>query len=368
MFGDGSDGDLTVTNGNYTYLVPDHKYQYRNVNIQSGGSLYCMDQVNYTGAVCYILCSGTFTLDGTIDLTYSVNAGSNGYTATVNGETFITPGVAAGGSGASRSGAPGGSSAFGWGGGGAGGAAYLGGQAVNSGGAGSTVTNSVAASNNGPTAGSTSNVGPTASNGYFTSGGAGGSNGGGGAGASFVWRSVVSGGVTLQAQGGAGGNNASNGKTILGTQGWSNASSNFLFAGAGGGGNGGYPGYAGMHLVIKAPTIILRGTINVSGGDGSQGALGGNSAADWASRYSSIYPAPPSYGLENGGPGGGGGGGNAGNIQIVYSSALTDTATKLYNGGAGGAAGAAGAANGQTGAAGLYTTKVAANGWMPFFI
>jgi hypothetical protein len=83
---------------------------------------------------------------------------------------------------------------------------------------------------------------------------------------------------------------------------------------------------------LKAPSIILGGTLNLSGNagqNGGDGGVGGNAG-------------------DRGGGGGGGGGGGAGTLYVTYNALTNTSATLLMAGGAGGTLGA----NGVGGAAG----------------
>lgn len=336
IYGDGSDGDLEVTSGIYN-LDLNRKYQFSSVNIHSGATL---STASTTGAVLYISCSGTFTLDGTINVSNRVTYGDNSWEVVIDGDTYDSPGVARGGSGANNGGAP----ALGFGGGGGGQSIYQ----VHGGYGGSGGTAPVAGAS---VTASRSAAGTTQVNGNN------GSSSGGGSGSAYVELDQSQSGSTLQAISGAGasaygarggsGNVQISGNGVIG--------GNFTALAGGGGGGGGRAGRAGVHVVIKAKTLILNGTIITSGTSGQKGGDGGSGY-----QYLVESGVVGSGAFSEGSGGGGGGGGNAGNITLVYQDSLTDVATKTMDGGSAGAGGAGGLSGdaGLAGSAGTVSTTM----------
>ena len=91
---------------------------------------------------------------------------------------------------------------------------------------------------------------------------------------------------------------------------------------------------AGVHVVLKAPSITINGTINTSGTDGGNGGNGGRSRelSGWMD----------SWGL----PGGGGGGGNSG-FKVSITIRTSNSSTIVQTGGSWWGSGGLVALNGQ---------------------
>lgn len=339
-FGNGSSGSLTVSS--VTSLSLNTKYQFTDVTIPVGTTLTTNSP---TGAVLYILCQGDFTLNGTIDLQNRVNPGNYSWSTTIDGVTYTSPGVKAGGAGGSNNGSLGGVSSLGFGGGGAGSYGGNGGDgaaAFGGGGASGTVSRT------------------TVGDSYFA--GSDGTLSGGGSGDAEVNLSAFSGSpsVTLTAISGRGGNayGANGGDAqVSGSLAGSGTFTYYYFT-DGGGGAGGLAGKAGIHLVIKANRIVLNGTILTAGGPGWAGGSGGRSYQNVSSgTWSSGNP--PTLEVAGGSGGGGGGGGNGGNLYLVYADSLTDSSIVSLSGSSGGTGGTSptGGVGGSAGTAGITGTK-----------
>lgn len=319
IYGDGSDGALNVLSGSQSIAL-NHKHQFSSVNIAAGATL---TTGSVSGAVLYILCNGTFTLNGTIDVSNKVDYGNNTWGITLDGDSYSSPGVANGAVGGSTPGASGGAQSNGFGGGGAGGS-FTGDDpshtGINGGAGGSGATpfgtpgSSVNRQSSTPDAVSSGN------------GNAGSGSAGGSGGALAYWRRT-SGNITLNASatgGGGAGSYGSNGGSGSVFHSYISGSGGYFTAtnAGGGGGGGGRAGRAGVHIVIKAKTLVLNGTIITSGSNGGNGGNGGDG-----------------FSGASGGGGGGGGGGNAGDIHLVFSESLSDSSTKTQSGGGGGSGG-----------------------------
>lgn len=313
-FGDGSDGALNVTSGTHN-LPLNTVHQFTNVTINSGATL---STNSTTGSVLFLAVQDTFTLNGTINVSGKVDAGDNTWSFTVDGVTYSSPGVGIGsyydthnsnnkgfGSGGKGNGftisgvgtASGGSGGNGWPGGGAGG----------SGGAVVRQSNGASSSN----------------------GGSGANSSGGGGGAIAYYSGTPNAAATFAANGGAGGTsygqNGADGSSSYSTNpGYSGTGA---AGGGGGGGSGGSAGRAGVHVIIRAKTIVLNGTVVTSGTDGGDGGNGGRNSANGS--WTNVW----------GSAGLGGGGGSGGHIYLYYATALTNTATRTQTGGTGGSAG-----------------------------
>lgn len=304
-YGNGSQGALNVTSGT-TYLPLNTKHQFTTVNVSSGATL----STNSTsGAVLYIVATESIVINGNINVSNRVSRGNNTWAVTIDGVTYSSPGVNAGVYYTGHS-----SNNGGWGSGGYG-VNYTstsnggsGGPSPSGGGGGNTVV-----------AHNTSGY----SNSAAANGGVGSSSGGGGGGTYAEW-TVVSGSGTLTAtayrggngatsHGGNGGNGANPTGTHTASAGPGGLSYTRGYFSGGGGGGGGAAGRAGVHVVLKAPSVTINGQIITSGTNGGNGGNGGRSRIvdDW----SNIW----------GGPGGGGGGGTGGNIEVYYGSNLSFT-------------------------------------------
>jgi hypothetical protein len=313
-YGDGSSGVLNVTSGT-TNLALNTKHQFSDVTIAAGATL---STNSTTGSVLYILCNGTFTLDGTINLQGRVQAGMFSSTVTIDGTAYSTPGIGQGGYGGYGDYWRNNNIAYGGNGAGGGGA-----------GAGNFV---VTGSNfQGGGNGGAGGYSPTGGDGPWISqaggqqdaaGGAG-TNSGGGGGSSSVYG--LNGATSISDAGNGGASHGANGGDGAGSL---SGSGNYGWVASGGGGAGGAPGKAGVHLVIKAKTLILNGSIITAGTAGGNGGYGGQTVTQHGPHGTF------------GGAGGGGGGGNGGKILLTYSNSFTTIATLDRGGGAGGQPGA----------------------------
>ena len=329
MFGNGSDGSLTVTSGNSYSLGLAKKHQFTTLDVQAGGVL---QPAVSTGAVLYICATDSITINGTINTAGFMQNGNNTWSYSVDGVTYYSPGTAASGAGGANvyGGIGGAASSTGYGGGGAGGGAYgsyndvsvRGGHGADGG--ATAGTGGAAYSDTWPSGANMWTLGVN-NGGLYSSGGSGTARGDGYSG-------------TSSAAGGAGGN-------AWGNNG-ANGSVSGVRAGAGGGGGaGGLAGISGVHVVLSSPVITIGGTIITSGTAGGNGGNGGSSGS-----------VGGSIGY-NGSGGGGGGGGNGGNLIVKYRDTYTNTGTVTLSGGAGGAGGtgySAGSA-GTSGTAGVLS-------------
>lgn len=321
MFGNGSDGTLNVTSGT-TNLNLNQKYQYTTVNVSSGATL---STSSTSGAVLYILATDSITIDGTINLSNIVDRGQNNWSVVIDGTTYTNPGTGNGGKGGdNQNGALGGVQGSGYGGGGAGGFRMNLNSTYYRGGHGG---NGAATGSGGNGASYTTTSASAAGNGSDGVG-----FGGGGGAAVALW--------PANASGGKGGN-------ILGANG-SSASGSGTYAAGGGGGAGGQPGRPGIHIVLKAPSITINGTIVTSGTDGQFGGDGGLSVNNVG------YPQISGSG------GGGGGGGSAGNVYITTSSLsdISGTYTMARGLGYGGGLGFQPGVAGEPGIVGTKTVVI----------
>jgi PKD repeat protein len=316
-YGDGSNGSLNVTGT--TSLPLDTKFQYTTVNVAAGGILTTNST---TGSVLYIVANQSIIIDGTIDVSNKVLPGLRSWSTVIDGVTYTTPGVAAGGDGDYFSGQTQGLGVSGYGGGGGGGVAST--AKGGSGGNGSITPGIGGARLSSSRSGDSFQV--------FSNGNNGG-NGSGGSGATYISFQRTSGNVVglVTALSGRGGNaygengeDGVSGSSVAqsGTGSWT-----YNWIAAGGGGAGGQAGRAGVHVVLIAPQVIINGTINTSGSNGGTGGTGGRSR-----NYNGLTS---NYGLG----GGGGGGGNAGSLTISYGSVIVENGTYLLDGGDGGQGG-----------------------------
>lgn len=333
-YGDGSDGALNVTSGSYS-LALNTKHQFTTVNIASGATL---TSGSTTGSVLYVVATDSITVDGSIDVSNIVNRGNNAWSVIIDGVSYDTPGVASGGAGGATNGQSASAQGSGFGGGGGGGNATSPSEPGGGGGAGgqspSGGVGNVVSSGGGPVS---------------SAGGSGSQSGGGGGGAYAEWISgsgsaVADGGDGAGAHGGTGGNANS---YITGS------GQRTIWAG-GGGGAGGNAGRSGAHVVLKAPTVVINGTLVASGTSGGAGGNGGLGRAN-----TTTFPSL------SGMAGGGGGGGNAGNIYITHANNFVDAGTYSMAGGGGGAAGSTSsgsvtvaALSGTSGSAGVMSDDV----------
>lgn len=290
-YGNGSDGALNATTG-FSFLALNTKHQFTSVYI---GPEATLSSNSSTGSVMYITATESITIDGTLTLSSIINTGRNTWSVEIDGETYSSPGVANGGSGGNNlNGANGGSQSNGFGGGGA--AGSLTGAPLRGGHGGSGSSNPA----NG--AGSRS-IGAVAgiqgNDGVRSAGGSGGASTQGG--------SSATSGRGGHAYSGHGGDGSVSGGGAAG----------------GGGGAGGSAGRAGVHIVLRAPSVKLNGTILTDGTAGGSGGAGGTGRTTGQATGYNV----------DGSGGGGGGGGHAGSIYIAHSKDYTNNATIEMSGG-----------------------------------
>lgn len=321
MFGNGSDGALNVASGT-TNLNLDQKYQYTTVSVASGATL---STTATSGSVLYILATTSINIAGTIDVSGKITLGDNIASVTIDGVTYANPSTARGGRG-------GGTYGWWW--------ALWGPQrGYGSGGEGGWVLRDQVAGavlyggDNGqyglPRGSGAASVTRAVTNGGIDW--ANGLAGGFLAGGSGSVEVYAFGTTTASATSGSGGSTAGQdgGNGTISETGVQARNSHS----AAGGGAGGNPGQPGVHVVLKAPSVTIGGTIITSGTAGQKGGDGGQNffARSIQNNYS-LYD-----GRGNGA--GGGGGGNAGSVRIAYSTAYSNTGTINRAGGAPGAGG-----------------------------
>lgn len=321
LFGDGSDGDVTISSGTTT-LSRDMRY--RNLTINAGAVL---DANGYR-----VFVSGTLTLNGKLARAKpaKVNGATGGFGGVAGGSPSAPPqavSVPLASPGALGAAGPFGSNV----------------NVTTNGGAG----NSVAAVEG-------AGWGQLVASAQAGAGGAGGASGQGQTGGAGGTVGAVTFTPTLPVAGGpfdlvglllpgtrfAGGAASQLQTYTTGSAqgGASGGSGGAASAQSAPGGSGGAGGTAGGALVVCAAVLSGAGVVEAQGGDGGNGGAG--------------YGPPTGV---NGGGGGGGGGGNggAGGIAIVvYRRKLSWTGTYDVSGGAGGTGGAGGAGLG-TGSAGV---------------
>lgn len=319
FFGDGSDGDVTISSD--TTLTRDMFYN--NLTINSG--------VKLTTNGFRLFIKGTLTNNGIISA-----VGNNGGNGT-NGGSVTSDGKGANGAG------------------GAGGAGLPSGSIF-----GSKAGQAGCAGQDGSIDGSdqyyTKPAGET--NSFVSMTGAKGGNGGRGSGNSTTWLTQTPTATTVSAwikqpylaltlfnatgllktageSGGGGG----------GTRG----ASNWLPIASGGGGGGGGAGGNGGIILIIANKFISNGEITVKGGNGGNGGIGGSASGGSAGRN---LP---------GGGGGGGAGGNGGVVILILKKYEAGAPSFVLTGGTGGSGGIGGnggggsldGANGANGTEGI---------------
>ena len=314
----GSDGSLTIINGQTIQLTAGSIKDYTNLTINTGGIL---EITGSTGAFTYIGCSGNLVMNGSIYARESTFTGYIGGTAPDGRALTYTIAQNAGGTGGNGGnrggglGGAGGAQSGGHGGGGGGGGAYNG----------------------------------TGYNGG--AGGAGGSNGAAGAGTSSgaggasISSSYGSSGATSQspfsAYTGANGGNGANGGGGGGGGGYTTGAQNYGGAGGGGGGSAGLSGKC-LYIRVKG-NVSGTGTIYINGANGGSGGTSRN--------YNNSMS-------DNGGGGGGGAGGSGGCVFLKCNGTNAGTVNVTTTGGSGGSGGGSTAnvgAAGANGNAGSYT-------------
>lgn len=305
VFGDGSDGDVTISAD--TSLTTD--MYYNNLTIQTTKTL------NPNGFRIFV--KGTLTFQGSGKIAANGNAGTAGSA----GGDSIPPGTGVGGGGGGTGGAA--AHATGSlpaseegkdGGGGGGDGTYNTCRAGSAGTAGDNATKAIAG------AGSAGGGGSNGSGGCTSPGGAGAAGSASGTIFNSI-RNFTSAFMLLDnfpsvtafslAAGSGSGGGGSSGRISGGVA-------------SGGGGGGGGSGSSGGIVWVAAKTIVTVASNNyleAKGGDGGAGGRGGTES-----------------GITGGGGGGGGGGGRGGVIVLIYGS-KTGTGTTSVTGGTGGAAG-----------------------------
>lgn len=322
MFGNGSDGDLILNSGSRS-LSLNRKYQYKKIHIAAGATLTTNST---TGAVLYLVAQDEIRIDGTVDLSNKVNHGDNTWAVTIDGVEYKSPGVANGGYGSYFTDQAVTEQGAGFGGGGSGGLSVSAPKTSGQGGTGG-------ANGGSGGAGRDAHTGVTANKEVFVAGYNGGVSAGGGGGATAIMRrtsGTTATGISHGYTGGKGGNsygaNGSNAPNPAGAYSRTASGGNlqYDYYSYGGGGAGGRAGRAGVHIVLKAPRVIVNGMIITAATDGQKGGDGGRSA-----NYNGWTDY---YGLG----GGGGGGGRAGYFEVISSTPLSYTGGWNGNGGYGG--------------------------------
>lgn len=313
VFGDGSDGDVTLSvNASLTTDT-----YYNNLTINNGITL------NPNGYRIFV--KGTLTFIGTGKIAANGGAGNNGSNAVGGaGGSGGSGGTAAHGAGTLPASVAGGD-------GGAGPNSSTGCPASTNGTAGSSATKALAGIGSGGGAGGNGSNGCTSPG----TGGAAGSISG------TVFnkiRNVISAFQLLDnnptitaftiASGSGGGGGGQSGRT-----------SSFLSAGGGGGGGGGAGAPGGFTWVAARKIVTVNGNNYLE----AKGGIGGNGGTGSAANNAGS------------GGGGGGGGGRGGVVVLIYSS-KTGTGTISVAGGAPGTGGAAGTGSDGNGSAGASGT------------
>lgn len=327
VYGDGSDGDVTISVD--TSLSTNKTYN--NLTIAAGVSL------NANGYGVWVNDTLTF---GDASSRIHNNGGDGGNGADGNGNLGGAAGTTAAAAGSGTLGAPPAPVGSGTG-------ANAGGGSPGNGTAGNNATNSI-----GGAAGVAGAAGGAAGGGA-----AGGTAGSGGTrtATTSVFRALVplttfrlflaDGTLAIPQAGGGSGGSGGGGASNRGADGTQN----------GGGGGGGAPGAPGGNLLVVARRVAGAGNLQANGGDGGDG---GNGAA-----------APG--GGEDGGGGGGAGSGGPGGIAILITQDTTLwTGDATADGGAAGTPGAGGAAgmgssgsNGSSGNAGAAGVALGIPDW-----
>lgn len=310
IYGDGSDGDVTLSANTTTLAVPK---QYNNLTLNASKILTTENDHQKS---LIIRVAGTLTVSGTITMTGkgalsapSAAGGSGGGSPNSSGEdgTYGAPGTApfgitskggAGGNGGDGGGT--GSAPIQGGSGRSGGAAFDGQPLMYA------STSTMGRGNDGEGQAYSQRIDDNRINSMWT-----------------VLNSLP---LCYGGGGGCGGAGGGGGKGS--------------YSGSGGtGGNGGSGGDGGGTIILIAKTIVINsGGIIESKGNAGGGGTGGASGSGSGTYYS-------------GGSGGGCGGGGGGFICLIYDS-LTNNGTITVDGGAGGAAGSGGASNGTAGSVG----------------
>ena len=304
LFGDGSDGDLVIHNGETVSLPVTVPYQsvvekqYNSITIEEGGVLKC--DTNNAGLV--LRCKGDCVINGTIDQSAKSPKPNPNNTYTYPEELACGNG----GAGGNASGGKGGSN--GTGGAGMTAMKYGGGWSGGGGGSRGTYSSAYSGGNGGSVADVTVDT-PTeqlflgGSAGDYNKGAGSGTNGGGGGGG---------GGDRTSSRGAAGGNGPGASATI-------GLSPGVISFGGHGGGAGNYGG--GVVLLYVGGNLTINGTITCAGGNGGSSNTGNESNNTF------------------GGAGGGGGGGaiylvhfgeytNLGNLDVSGGSYQTNSKTR----------------------------------------
>jgi hypothetical protein len=335
IFGDGSDGDVTITAN--TDL--DRDMFYNNLTINAGVTL------NTKGYRVFV--KENLTINGLISVdggnggngTNGSNApsktggggGSGGAAGAVGGAAGYLPASIAGKGGAA--GGAGGDGGYGPSGG------QTGGSGTNSG-AGSAVSQSIGQNGlAGAVGGAGGKGGGTSSGGGAGAGGAAGSatavpssSGGIRSLLALLWRVFPDNASPVSFKGHAGNGGGGSGGGGGGGAGYVEESNYYDGGGGGGGGGSGGSGGHGGFMLIAARNMVLNASpsITARGGAGGSGGNGGNGRGGYG------------YGGGGGGGGAGGDSGNGGIIILLYNS-KTGAGTISAAGGSGGSGGTGGA-------------------------
>lgn len=342
MISTGVDGDLVVHSGETVNLLLDHRYNFRSITVQSGGTI----STNQTqGSVLYLAAQNFINISGEINLAGKMAPGKNTWSTVIDGITFNSPSCADGGQGGAWNGYP---AALSYNGFGAGGQCGFTPNAVSSGGRGDY---SPGAGGNG---GGFADTGDTIGNTVTLIGGNGGIAAGGG-GTTYATVQTTGGSSRSRAWanngggGGAGygstGGDGSNPAGSFGVTFNGGGSISYNFWSCGGGGGGGQAGSPGVHLVLYASEVNIYSSANmrVNGTAGQNGGNGGNG-----------YGTSGYLSSRSGLGGGGGGGGKGGNIDLFYGTKFTAEGPVYINGGNGGDGGFQGGTSNYTGYGGNY--------------
>ena len=351
-FGDGSDGDVTISGD--TTLTRD--MYYHNITINSGINFYPVGYIIYY--------TGTFTNNGNISGVGNNASGQTGGAALANGNIF---GALAGKNGGN--GGPGGSGIGSPGSAGGTGSAQdpsfssVSGQSGSQGGSapisdsgrpsavagGATTLRKkvqLVFNANNPYIGSTIIGGPGGSSGsnggdggnqngghmHTGAGGVGGGSGSNSRMAFFMGRNFINSSTgTISYTGGNGGDGAAGSGASAAGEG----NSGGVLSGAGGGGG---PGGQGGFLFFYCNSFVNQasGTMSIAGGTGGTGGTGGNGVEEASASNHSVY---------GGNGGNGGNGGHGGQIIIGYITSYTNSGTITVSGGVAGTGGTAGTAS-----------------------
>jgi hypothetical protein len=355
-FATGSDGALTVLNGETVDIPNGATRQYTTLDVQAGGTLRVLGGTSLTQIICQVSCN----IDGQILHQGVENNGSSINTTTISGLPFVASITQRLGGRGGRGGASLSNNALGpnnwglgtngYGGGGGGGSAFE--QSP-----GNITTGGVGGSNNGN--GATGDFAANVANPNGTPGLGGTGNSTQGNGSTGQESSPISGFPQASGRGGNGG----------GSGGGGGASAVWEFClkdcsvrayRCGGGGGGGMKGLHGGYLYVFSTSEITGSGFIVNNGsngfNGGNGGLGETNNSDTTST--------------SGGGGGGGAGGSGGHVIVETPASSVSVNVSGGNGGSGGIRGnvtnpannsslfGSNGVAGQTGLAGTYTFEV----------